>query len=224
MNTILSNKRASGLAARAAAVVAGAAALTLGVGVGGAFALPLDTIDAGSYDAIEVGFDSGTDQLVVGGHDHGAVPPADPEFNPEDFQFETDQDDLINGGWTIAEAGGPLSLGIAAEGDLWDDLGGSLTNPELTITISNFSGPGDLVVWEGSSTITSPIFDTGAVTPDLSETIELHAPAGPGDESYHQHYSWNFSATGTYTFEVVVSEDGIVADPSDAVLYTFVVS
>jgi surface-anchored protein len=80
------------------------------------------------------------------------------------------------------------------------------------------------MVWEGSSTITSPIFDTGAGTPDLSETIPLHAPANPTDESYHQHYSWNFSATGTYTFTVVVNEDGIVADPSDPVQYTFVVS
>jgi surface-anchored protein len=219
VNTILTNRRVGGLARHATAVIAGATALTLGVGVG--VALALDTIDTGSYDAIEVGFDSGTDQLVVQGHNHAG---AGSEFDPGDYQFETDQDDLINGGWTIAEADGPLSLGIAAEGDLWADLDGSLTNPELTITISNFSGPGDLVVWEGSSAIISAIFHTGAGTPDLSETIPLQAPDNPNDESYHQHYSWNFSATGTYTFTVVVNEDGIVADPSDPVQYTFVVS
>jgi surface-anchored protein len=212
-------KRSQGaLAARLATVLAGGVALTLSVGVGAALALT--SISAGEYDAIEVGIDDG--QLVVQAHEHGE----EGEIDPATVQFETSVVDTVNGGFIIAEdeEEGPLSLGIAAEAELWDyfaDL--DIDTPELTISISGFDGPGNLTVWEGSAeTITAPIFNIANEID--STTITLQDPEGTEDgESFHQHYNWNFSAAGTYTFNVVVSDDSDNADSSESVQYTFVV-
>jgi surface-anchored protein len=213
------NKRHQGaLAARLATVLAGGVALTLSVGVGAALALT--GIDEGVYDAIEVGIDG--EQLVVQTHEHGE----EGEIDPETVQFETSVVDTENGGFIIAEdeEEGPLSLGIAAEAELWDyfaDL--DIDTPELTISISGFDGPGNLTVWEGSAeTITAPIFDIANEID--STTITLQDPEGTEDgESFHQHYNWNFSESGTYTFDVVVSNNDDEALPSASVQYTFVV-
>ena len=189
-----------------ALALAGAAALTLGVG-GAAFASP---ILAGEYDVAEVGVNA-SQQLEIGGHDHSGDISS---FDPETYEYRTDS--AYAGGWVITE-GGVLSLGLSGDQELFTGLGGD--GSELTYDFRIVQAPAAHADFELFESGQSAIIDSAAA--DLSETVELSQPVGPEYESFHQHYNWGFDTVGTYEIGITASTPGGLAGDSDEIVLTF---
>lgn len=214
----------------AATALLAAAGLSLAAG---APAVALTNLTEGHVDVVYVDINQAGTQLVLGTND---------EENGDYYEGATAVSDLRfvvpSDAWGVKTAGVATLLdsetAAAAVPELWAGLAGSGDDdPDGTYGLRHFLTPGTHSVVLRLTALTTPAGGSVQLVRNTSggsvvwfDSVgdqQSYGINSSGDEAYHQHTEWNFTAAGTYTltFEASTNKSGVAT--SAPVTYTFVV-